>query len=70
MSGLFQGSQLNWAALTKEAYTICMSVKKVSFSLDDTDITFRNDHLPLTRFLEKNPLNSKVNTLAVEIEQY
>ena len=27
VSGLFRGSQLNWATLTKEAYTIYMSVK-------------------------------------------
>ena len=33
-SGFFRGSQLNWAALTKEAYTIYMSVKKLSFYLD------------------------------------
>ena len=33
-SGLFRGSQLNWAALTKEAYAIYMSVKKLSFYLD------------------------------------
>ena len=26
ISGLFRGSQLNWAALTKEAYAIYMSV--------------------------------------------
>ena len=28
VSGLFRGSQLNWATLTKEAYTIYMSVRK------------------------------------------
>ena len=28
VSGLFKGSQLNWAALTKEAYAIYMSIKK------------------------------------------
>ena len=27
ISGLFHGSQLNWATLTKEAYAIYMSVK-------------------------------------------
>ena len=27
MSPLFQGSQLNWASLTKEVYAIYMSVK-------------------------------------------
>ena len=33
-SGLFRGSQLNWAALTKEAYAIYMLVKKLCFYLD------------------------------------
>ena len=47
-----------------------MAVTRLSFYLDDTDITFRIDHLPLKRFLEKNTLNSKVNNWAVEIEQY
>ena len=51
-------------------YTIYMSVKKLSFYLDDADITLRSDHLSLKRFLEKNTLNSKVNNKAVEIEQY
>ena len=67
---LFRGSQLNWAALTKEALAIDMSVKILSFSLDNADITLRSDHLPLKRFLEKNTLNSKVNNWAVEIEKY
>ena len=30
VSGLFKGSQVNWATLTKEAYAIYMSVKKLS----------------------------------------
>ena len=33
VSGLFRGSQLNWAALTKEAYAIYMSVKNSVFVL-------------------------------------
>ena len=32
-SGLFRGSWLNWAALTKEAYAIYMSIKKSTFYL-------------------------------------
>ena len=68
VSGLFRGSQLNWAALTKEAYAIYMSVKKLSFYLDSARITVRSDHLPLKRFLEKNTLNTKVNNWAVELE--
>ena len=31
VSGLFRGSQLNWATLTKEAYAIYMSIKKSTF---------------------------------------
>ena len=68
VSGLFRGSQLNWAALTKEAYAIYMSVKKLSFYLDSACITVRSDHLPLKRFLEKNTLNAEVNNWAVELE--
>ena len=62
-SGLFRGSQLNWAALTKEAYAIYMSVKKLSFYLDSAQITLRSDHLLLKKFLEKNTMNAKVKQL-------
>ena len=67
-SGLFRGSQLNWASLTKEAYAIYMSVKKLSFYLDSAQITLRSDHLLLKMFLEKNTMNAKVNNWAVELE--
>ena len=68
VSGLFRGSQLNWATLTKEAYAIYMSVKKLSFYIDTAKITIKSDHLPLKKFLEKNTMNAKVNNWAVELE--
>ena len=64
-SGLFKGSQMNWAALTKEAFAIYSSIKKLSYYLEDADIVLRSDHLPLKKFLQKNTLNSKVNNWAV-----
>ena len=67
MSGLFRGSQINWACLTKEAYAIYMSIKKLAYYLEDADITLRSDHLPLKKFLAKNTLNSKVNNWAIDI---
>ena len=70
VSGLFRGSQLNWAALMKEAFAIYMSVKKLSFYLDQAEITLRSDHLPLKRFMQKNTLNSKVNNWAMELESF
>ena len=58
---------MNWACLTKEAYAIYMSIKKLAYYLEDADITLRSDHLPLKKFLAKNTLNSKVNNWAIEI---
>ena len=54
MSGLFRGSQINWACLTKEAYAIYISIKKLTYYLEDADVTLRSDHLPLKKFLAKN----------------
>ena len=47
VSGMFCGSQLNSAAMTKEAYTIYMTVKKLTFYLTGQEIMLRRDHLPL-----------------------
>ena len=70
MSGLFRGSQLNWACLTKEGYAIYMSIKKLTYYLEDADVTLRSDHLPLKKFLAKDTLNSKVNNWAIEISPF
>ena len=70
VSGLFRGSQLNWAALTKEAYAIYLSVRKLSFYLTGADVLIRSDHLPLKRFLHRNTRNIKVDNWAVELETY
>ena len=70
VSGLFRGSQLNWAALTKEAFAIYMSIKKLSFYLTDAQILLRSDHKPLAKFLFKNMLNSKVNNWVMELEAF
>ena len=69
-SGLFKGSQLNWAALTKEDFAIYSSIKKLSYYLEDAEIILRSDHLPLKKFLQKNTLNTKVNNWVVEISPY
>ena len=70
MSGLFRGSQMNWACLTKEAYAIYMCIKKLAYYLEDANITLQSDHLPLKKFLAKNTLNSKVNNWAIEISPF
>ena len=44
-----------------------MYIKKLTYYLEDVDVTLRSDHLPLKKFLAKNTLNSKVNNWAIEI---
>ena len=67
---MFQGSQLNWAALTKEAYGIYMLIRQLVFYISDADATIKCDHLPLNKFLMKKTMNAKVNNWAVELEQF
>ena len=70
VSGMFHGSQLNWAAMTKEAYAINMTLKKSTFYLTSQEITLRSDHLPLKKFLNHKTLNNTVDNWAVEIESF
>ena len=70
VSGQFRGSQQNWAALTKEAYAIYMSIRKLSFYVTDARVIIKCDHLPLRKCLQKQTLNAKVNNWVVELEQF
>ena len=70
ISGLFRGPQINWAALTKEAYAIYMSVKKLVSYITDNKILLRSDHLPLKKFLLRNTKNDMVNNWAMELQQH
>ena len=47
---------MNWACLTKEAYAIYMSIKKLAYYLEDADITLRSDHLLLKEILSEKCL--------------
>ena len=70
VSGLFHGSQLNWAAMTKEAYAIYMTIKKSTFYITGHDVTLRSDHLPLNKFLKQMTLNNTINNWVMEIESF
>ena len=47
-----------------------MSVKKLSFYLDQAEILLKSDHLPLKKFLQKNTLDSKVNNWVMELQSF
>ena len=67
VSGHFKGPELNWAALTKEAYAIYMVARKLDYYLREAETIIRSDHLPLKSFLLKNTKNDKVNNWGVEL---
>ena len=67
VSRLFKGPQLNWAALTREAYAIYMVARKLNYYLHEAETTIRSDHLPPISFLLKNTKNDKVNNWGVEL---
>ena len=52
VSGLFRGSQLNWATLTKEAYAIYLSVQKLSFYIDTARHITRTTRTTGYKFME------------------
>lgn len=60
ISGLFHGCQLNWAVLTKEAFAIYMSVRKLNFYVAGSNTLIRSDHLPLKKLLQRNTLNATI----------
>ncbi len=66
----FQGSQVNWATLTKEAYAIFHSLHKLCFYTKDAEVTIMSDHLPLKCFLQKNTASTIVNNWAVSLEEF
>ena len=49
--------------------SICL-FKKLTYYLEDADVTLRSDHLPLKKLLAKNTLNLKVNNWAIEISPF
>lgn len=69
-SGSFKGSQLNWAALTKEAYAIYMGFRKLSYYLEGAQTILWCDHAPLKKFLAGRTLNNKVNNWGIELSSF
>ena len=67
VSRTFVGSQKNWTTLTKEAYAIYTTFKKLSYHLYGASINIKCDHAALCKFLTAQTLSSKVNDSGTEI---
>ena len=57
LSHTFMETQCKWSTTKQEAYGVYYTITKWNYYLQGTDITVRNDHKPLARFLNGKSAN-------------
>ena len=70
MSHTFSETQRKWSTTEQKAYGDYYTITKWNYYLQGADITFRNDHKPLAKFLNGKNTNNKVNRLGLELSTY
>ena len=70
LSHTFTETQQKWSITEQEAYGIYYAITKWNYYLQGTDIIVRNDHKPLTLFLNGKNVNNKVNRQSLELATY
>ena len=62
--------QRKWSTTQQEAYGVLYSVTTWNYYLQCADITVRNDHKPLAKFLNGKNSNNMVNRWGLELATY
>ena len=70
LSHTFSETQRKWSMTEQEAYAVYYVITKWNYYLQGTDITIRNDHKPLAKFLNGKNANNKVNRWGLELTTY
>ena len=70
MSHTFTETQRKWNTTKQEAYGVYYTITKWNYYLQGPDITVKNDHKPLAKFLNVKNANNKVNRWSLEIATY
>ena len=70
LSHTFLETQRKWSTTEQEAYGVYYAITKWNYYLQGTDITVRNDHKPLAKFLNGKNGNNKVNNWGLELATY
>ena len=70
LSHTFSETQRKWSMTEQEAYGVYYAITKWNFYLQGVDIIVRNDHKPLTKFLNGKNANNKVNRWGLELATY
>ena len=67
---IFTETQRKWSTTKQEAYGVYYAITKWNYYLQGTDITVKNDHKPLAKFLNGKNANNKVNRWSLEPATY
>ena len=70
VSKALSGSQLNWAAIKKEAYAVVYALKKLRPYLLGADFKIFTDHKPLLALFTGQIENVTIQRWATEIEEF
>ena len=70
LSHTFLETQRKWSTTKQEAYGIYYAITKWNYYLQGADITVRNDHKQLPKFLNGKNANTKVNRQGFELPTY
>ena len=62
--------QRKWSTTEQEAYGVYYAITKWNYYIQGADIIVRNDHKPLTKFLNGKNANNKVNRWELELATY
>ena len=64
--GSFSQSQCGWLAITKEGFSVFMSIKKWSFYLQNAELLICSDHKPLFKIFTGHTNSDKCDTWGLE----
>ena len=70
LSHTFTETQQKWSTTEQEAYGVYYAITKWNYYLQGANITVRNNHKPLARFLNGKNTNNKVNRWSLELATY
>ena len=66
----FTETQRKWSTTEQEAYRVYYAITTWNYYLQGADIIVRNDHKPLTKFLNRKNANKKVNRWGLKLATY
>ena len=70
LSHTFTETQTKWSTTEQEAYGVYYAITKWNYYLQCADITVKNYHKPLAKFLNGKNANNKVNRWSLELATY